>query len=245
MNSLSLWMLQHRGHPAQVAVLVEPPTDPTPSSTHNQQELLAFQCEFCGAESMVRFGRSNRRGPTSNKLMHKSFTITLHVWHIFAFMVLFIGFFLFNRALMESAASSAVPNKHSYFNPNQAHPFNEGNVAVGASHLIIVAGHSVTISGHLQDADADEGDWYLLEYQKGKGLPAAIVAHIKAGITEASKDPHSLLVFSGGETRGKAGPETEGASYFRVADAMELWVDDSTRSRAVTEDFARDSFENL
>jgi len=238
-------MLQHRSHS---------------DHQHTQQEALPHQCESCGAENIMgKFGRrrSIRPGISNNKLIiPKSFTITLHIFHIFAFMSLFIGFFLFklNRGsfvvVVESAGGPAadgeVPNKHSYFNPDQAHPFNEGNVAAGATHLIVVAGHSVIISGHLEDADGDEGDWYLLDYQKGKGLPAAIVAHIKAGIAEAYQDPHSLLVFSGGETRGKAGPETEGASYFRVADAMKLWpVDNSPRSRAVTEDFARDSFENL
>ena len=39
----------------------------------------------------------------------------------------------------------------------------------------------------------------------------------------AIQDEHSLLMFSGGETRAKTGPETEGGSYFRVADALNLW----------------------
>jgi hypothetical protein len=30
-------------------------------------------------------------------------------------------------------------------------------------NLIVVAGHSMTLSGHLHDADADEADWYVLE----------------------------------------------------------------------------------
>jgi hypothetical protein len=112
--------------------------------------------------------------------------------------------------------------------------------------LILVAGHSVTVSGHLEDADRDEKDWYLLPYQQHRGLPAAIVAHIKAGLEECAKDSESLLIFSGGETRDKTGPETEGTSYYRVADAMDLWPPNSnTRARTVTEEFATDSFENL
>jgi hypothetical protein len=87
---------------------------------------------------------------------------------------------------------------------------------------------------------------YLLGYQKGKGLPQAIAGHIQAGIILANKDPDSLLVFSGGETRAVTGPLTEGGSYFHVADAMNLWPPESTvRSRTVTEEFATDSFENL
>jgi len=111
-------------------------------------------------------------------------------------------------------------------------------------NLIVVAGHSVTVSGHLEDADNDERDWFLLDYQKNRGLPNAIVLHIKAGIKAAAEDPAALLVFSGGETRAATGPETEGASYFRVADAMSLW-ESNTRARTTSEEFATDSFENL
>ena len=123
---------------------------------------------------------------------------------------------------------------------------NKGQAASRASHLIIVAGHSVTVSGHLEDAGEDESDWFLLDYQKGQGLPQAIKGHIQAGIDEANRDPNSLLVFSGGETRAVTGPVTEGASYFHVADAMKMWTPGGTvRARAVTEEFATDSFENL
>jgi hypothetical protein len=130
-------------------------------------------------------------------------------------------------------------------------PFNENHVAANADNLIIVAGHSVTVSGHLQDADRDEKDWFLLEYQKGQGLPQAIYSHIKAGIDEAQKDPKALLIFSGGETRAVSGPQTEAQAYFHVADAMNLWSKSdesppsSIRARTITEEFATDSFENL
>ena len=84
--------------------------------------------------------------------------------------------------------------------------------------------------------------------QKGQGLPQAIHAHIAAGIEEARKDPNSLLVFSGGETRAVSGPQTEAQAYYHVADAMNLWPtddDSSVRARTTTEEFATDSFENL
>ena len=102
------------------------------------------------------------------------------------------------------------------------------------------------MSGHLEDAGSDESDWFLLPYQKHRGLPAAILAHIKAGIQVAKEDPNSLLLFSGGETRASTGPLTEGASYYRVVEAMRLWPDNSNvRARTVSEEFATDSFENL
>lgn len=107
--------------------------------------------------------------------------------------------------------------------PRHAQAFNADNAASNARDLIVVAGHSVTVSGHLRDAHRDEADWYLLPYQRHTGLPNAIVAHISAGIAAAAANPRALLVFSGGATRAATGPDTEGASYYRVADAMQLW----------------------
>jgi hypothetical protein len=127
-----------------------------------------------------------------------------------------------------------------------AQPFNYNQLASSAKNLIVVAGHSVTVSGHLLDAGSDENDWFLLSYQKGQGLPQAIQRHIQAGIDEAHRDEDALLVFSGGETRAVTGPTTEGQAYFRVADAMKLWpVGGTVRARTTAEEFATDSFENL
>lgn len=132
------------------------------------------------------------------------------------------------------------------------HHKNENFAASNAIHLIVVAGHSVLIGN--SDNVMDENSWHLLEYQRGQGLPEAIVAHIAAGIAEASRDPLSLLVFSGGETRGDGtAPYSESSSYFRVADALGLWVHEAgntsdasnARARAVTEEFATDSLENM
>lgn len=171
-----------------------------------------------------------------------------------AFGLICVSFFL--SGLSNSVASANEGTKTLSIGDKsflRAHAFNENNSARNAKHLVIVAGHSVTVSGHLHDADRDEEDWYLLSYQKHQGLPQAIVAHISAGIEAISSDPYGLLIFSGGETRASTGPDTEGASYFRVADAQNLWQfgvnstakDIFPRSRTASEDFARDSFENL
>jgi hypothetical protein len=100
---------------------------------------------------------------------------------------------------------------------------DQNGAARAAKRLIVVAGHSVTVSGHLEDAGEDERDWFLMDYQRHRGLPQAILAHLRAGIDAAARDPGALLVLSGGQTRATAGPESEGASYYRVADAMNLW----------------------
>lgn len=140
-----------------------------------------------------------------------------------------------------SIRGAAVP-----FVSADAQPFNQNNVASSAKNLIVVAGHSVTVSGHLLDAGSDESDWFLLSYQKGQGLPQAIQRHIQAGIDEAHRDKDALLVFSGGETRAVTGPTTEAHAYFLVSDAMNLWPAGGTvRARTTAEEFATDSFENL
>lgn len=149
-------------------------------------------------------------------------------------------------------------NVHQWV-PPEALPFNHQMAASNARHLVVVAGHSVIMAGNLEDAETDENVWYLLDYQVGKGLPQAIVSHIRTGIEAASIDPEALLIFSGGETRGQTGPVNEGVSYFRVADALDLWsggggqpnqkqqdgTASNVRARTTTEEFATDSFENL
>lgn len=50
---------------------------------------------------------------------------------------------------------------------------------------------------------------------------------------------------TGGKTRVLAGPKSEGESYFFIADHFDWWGKPDLRARASTEDFARDSFENI
>eukprot|EP00903_Cladosiphon_okamuranus_P005512 g5492.t1 len=105
--------------------------------------------------------------------------------------------------------------------------------------------HGVTVTESLEGADSRDEDWFLLDYQKGKDVPRALVGHIQGGLDELDADENSLLLFSGGKTRGPAGPKSEGESYFFVADHYDWWGRPDLRSRASTEDFARDSFENV
>lgn len=244
------------------------------------------------------------------------------------------------------------------------------------NHLIIVPCHGVTVTESLEGADSRDADWFLLNYQKGKDVPRALVGHIEGALDELDADKKSLLLFSGefqnkpclifsvdaasstsfllspnmtrrhhhnqqpksesgrtlrrgtlcpapknscrttrvaslkhgcdgglprsccadsvwlrysvrrhvanyalfrrekpadllttfahlmsylvlpragftsllpqgGKTRGPAGPKSEAESYFFVADHYDWWGKPDLRSRASTEDFARDSFENI
>ena len=53
------------------------------------------------------------------------------------------------------------------------------------------------------------------------------------------------MIFSGGETRLAAGPRSEARSYWEAADALGWYGHERVRERALLEDHARDSFENL
>lgn len=108
--------------------------------------------------------------------------------------------------------------------------------------LVLVAGHAIYIGRDRAVADLDES-WVLKDFQKGE--PPQYIEHIRSGVELAASNPSSLLVFSGGQTRVEAGPLSEAQSYLNLANQFEWWEANDVRSRATTEDYARDSFENL
>ena len=93
--------------------------------------------------------------------------------------------------------SNNSKNKNLVWVHSDSQPFNERSLADLATHLVIVAGHSVLISGDVENAARDDSVWWLYDYQRNRGLPQAIVSHIQAGIKLALEDEKSLLVFSG------------------------------------------------
>ncbi|KAL3634809.1 hypothetical protein CASFOL_021863 [Castilleja foliolosa] len=112
-------------------------------------------------------------------------------------------------------------------------------------NLVMIAGHSVYTSSKCDKVD-DENAWYLEPYQKHPGQASTFVKHIERGVEIAANDDMALLMFSGGETRKDAGPRSEAQSYWTVAESKQWFGKrDSVRSRALTEEHARDSFENL
>ncbi|KAL6316954.1 hypothetical protein AAG906_024492 [Vitis piasezkii] len=112
-------------------------------------------------------------------------------------------------------------------------------------NLVMVAGHSVFTSSSCGKVDKEDS-WFLESYQKHPGQAATFLAHIKEGVEIAAKDDGALLLFSGGETRKDAGPRSEAQSYWAVAES-EGWFgkQEAVRWKALTEEHARDSFENL
>ena len=101
------------------------------------------------------------------------------------------------------------------------------------NNAVVVAGHAIC---------ADEVNWILLPFQRGE-VPFSI-EHIEAGV-RAAADPDALLIFTGGCSRPEAGPWSEAQSYYWIADRLGWFGHPDVRRRAITEEFARDSYENL
>jgi hypothetical protein len=126
------------------------------------------------------------------------------------------------------------------------------------THLILCAGHAVLTGTDVHSLD-DERNWFLLDYQKDQ--LSTFVAHIQRSVELTRADPAALLIFSGGETRAAAGPRSEAQGYWTAANLQHWWNDkprtteadgenssdlpDEVSLRAVTEEYSRDSFENL
>ncbi|KAE8683428.1 pleckstrin-like proteiny domain-containing family A member 8-like [Hibiscus syriacus] len=112
-------------------------------------------------------------------------------------------------------------------------------------NLVMVAGHSVYTSSTCGRVDKDDS-WFLESYQKNPGQAATFLSHVKEGIESTARDNSALLLFSGGETRKDAGPLSEAQSYWTVAESKGWFgKEESVKWRALTEEHARDSFENL
>ncbi|CCD27099.1 uncharacterized protein NDAI_0J02070 [Naumovozyma dairenensis CBS 421] len=122
---------------------------------------------------------------------------------------------------------------------------------------------------------ASASEWFLESFQHEGNDHLAFIWQSLLAIEELLKDPeHSLLVFSGGQTKKEAGPMSEAQSYYALMERMfeypdysrnqlQFWeVDEKLGScmhnlfkkypsqflspdYIVTEEFALDSFDNL
>ncbi|PIA15798.1 hypothetical protein COEREDRAFT_81735 [Coemansia reversa NRRL 1564] len=105
--------------------------------------------------------------------------------------------------------------------------------------LVLVPGHGVYLGS---GSPLDEANWYLLNEQRGE--VGTFMAHVGKGMEIIKEHEHALLVFSGGKTRMEAGAHSEAVGYWSAAERMG-WLTDDVFRRVVTEDHARDSFENV
>ena len=108
-------------------------------------------------------------------------------------------------------------------------------------NLIIVAGHSVYIGRDFNNI-FDDNNWILFPFQKGE--PKLYVEHIRVGTEIARNDESSFLIFTGGQSRKEAYFRSESQMYWEIANHLG-YIDDDLKKRTTTEEFSRDSFENL
>ncbi|KAI8325712.1 hypothetical protein GQ54DRAFT_326871 [Martensiomyces pterosporus] len=105
--------------------------------------------------------------------------------------------------------------------------------------LVIVPGHGVYLGN---ESPLDESNWFLLNEQRGE--VGAFMAHVGKAIEIVKEHDSALLLFSGGETRVEAGTYSEAQGYWAAADKMG-WLTKDVYRRVMTEEFARDSYENI
>ena len=166
------------------------------------------------------------------------FTSTLLVWVLFREMFPRGPSSQTPRAPWKMTAGAPVPIPRAGTGP-ETYPYPS------ALDLVVVCGHAVYRSGDYSRA-GEESSWYLEDYQKVQGRAETFLEHAKVGVMEAANNPKALLVFSGGKTRKSAGSLGEGTSYWEVARANSWFGKvDTVATRAFTEDFARDSLENV
>lgn len=114
-----------------------------------------------------------------------------------------------------------------------------------ATHAIVVCGHAIYVGGpNLDPPTLAEQDqyWILQSFQRGEGH--FFIEHIRAGVELAAVDPQSLLIFSGGQTRHSE-VLSEAQSYCQLAISFNFWGHPTIQSRMTTEEFSRDSYDNL
>ena len=126
---------------------------------------------------------------------------------------------------------------------DNAHPKHKtGASGQQMEELIMVAGHAV-MTGTDQTLVDSEESWFLENLQHGQ--LSTYIRHIEKGVELAAANPLSVLIYSGGQTRGVAGPRSEGMSYWVASQVKGWWGHPEVKERTLAEEFARDSFENL
>jgi hypothetical protein len=141
---------------------------------------------------MSSWRRSCSPNPRTNRKMLKLFPIPLLVLFIYALL-------------------HYIPSGTSYYETDSRMICNDKNCLESETltHLIMVPGHSVLLNPSNYTL---ESNWILNEYQRGQ-LPT-LLQHIERAVKLAAKDPASLLIFSGGQSRAQGGPMSEGLSYW-------------------------------
>ena len=109
---------------------------------------------------------------------------------------------------------------------------------------MIVPGHAIHKCRSKEDLISNSNHcWTLLDYQKDQ--IGSFLDHLKVAVEIVDKDPNAILMLSGGQTRPAAGPRSESTSYLDALELMNWFGHPSVADRIFTEDYARDSLQNL
>jgi hypothetical protein len=112
------------------------------------------------------------------------------------------------------------------------------------THLVVVPGHAIHRCHTKRDlTQANGACWTLLPYQHNQ--VASFLDHLRKAIQLVAGDPKALLMLSGGQTRAAAGPYSESSAYLMAAELLDWFGHPTVAERCVTEDFARDSLQNV
>lgn len=111
-----------------------------------------------------------------------------------------------------------------------------------SKHLIILPCHSIWSGGPTMGSESSE--WALASFQIRGRDHLCFKNHIATATSLLEQDTSSFLVISGGQTKRDSGPVSELYSYYQLA--RKMYPDCcALLDRATTEEFARDSFENV
>ncbi|KAJ4295522.1 hypothetical protein N0V90_007535 [Kalmusia sp. IMI 367209] len=165
----------------------------------------------------------------------------------------------------EPLATPAYQEAEDFTHPDHVIPPQS---YAGIENLVIICCHAIFHPDPLSPdfplhAPFDENNWYLAPFQRSNpetGKPGeheTFVAHALAGVDVLSSGPSAeatLLVMSGGPTKGSLTSLSEARSYYHAALAQELAQGNQgggrasqlfSKGRILLEEHATDSFQNL
>ncbi|OBA20217.1 hypothetical protein METBIDRAFT_43927 [Metschnikowia bicuspidata var. bicuspidata NRRL YB-4993] len=112
--------------------------------------------------------------------------------------------------------------------------------------LIILPCHSIWKAQSIQAATGQSSDeWHLASFQIEGHDHLCFIDHIRKSFDELKRNPHALLIISGGQTKAEAGPISEALSYYQLAQRLIGTADENLLRRVFLEEYARDSLENV
>jgi len=110
------------------------------------------------------------------------------------------------------------------------------------SEMVIVPGHGVCKPGCTSPSVADlDSSWVGIFPGEGPFY----IEHARKAVAIAATSERCVPVFSGGQTREDAGRRSEAESYWEICAEAGWWGSPGLEARALKEEYARDSFENL